>query len=293
MASGLALNIIGKEKREIWEINEYEPLMRGLGRSPEGVEASWMTTHENTIIQLVDTSKDKDWHIAGASTELSTKVPLADFTNEKRIAEVSPFYIDVAESLDRPAEKSLFSPQMDRSIIAALDRHRDDISVVKLRELTTMKDTPFTGKPLEFASYINALIAEAVEAKAYMRRVDRTLLMPESIHGHLASQYTNKETMVLHLLEASLRELKVVIRPYPTESKECILFVDNALISFDGVAPEVKRENMINEEREQRKRRYGFSTNGYMLSSTASQLPFAMVGFEWNASDMQEAKAED
>lgn len=284
MPSGIAKNIIGKEHHSEMVIQEYTPQMEGLGREPKTAgESGWLRTIEVEIKQLANVGADDDFDMAGAVNEISTQVPIADFTSSHRITEISAFSLDIVESLNRPASQSVVSPDVDEGIIAPLNKQRDILLIQKLRNLATHQATPVIGGVLDFSRFLGNIISDAESKMLYDGNVERTLLVPARIYRELglAIDETLKKRKI-DILREMLWGLNIMMRPYPVQDHRCILIVDNALVRFSGRSACVKNEAIIDEYQEKRVRRYGFSTNGYYLSATIEQKPYAMMSFDWH-----------
>lgn len=271
---GLSQQIAHRERIELRASIDYEDRTAGLGTSAPNYTPEWALNADIQTIYLSEVNKDSTLNLARLSTELSNEIPLADLARDEDSVSITPYHVMLSEST--LINKSYFDDQTNQAMIAILTQAKEQQRISLLKSLATALDAKTVAKD-SVDGLIGELVVEAINL--YPLGTTRTLMMPDSIVMQLMTAKTSdKKRSLWEVLRNFLAGMNVYAQPYPSADNTCIMMVDSALITYDGMAP-MHVDDYQDGMHDKRHRKYGYSTDDYTINATPSQRPHALLKF--------------
>lgn len=271
---GLSQQIAHRERIELRASIEYYDRTIGLGTSAPNYSPEWALNADIQTIYLNEVNKDSTLNIARLSTELSNEIPLADLARDETKVSIKPYHVMLSES--KLISKTYFDEQTNQAMIALLTQAKEQQRISRLKSLATELEPKTVAK-----DSVDGLIGELVIAaiNLYPLSADRTLMMPDSIVMQLMTAKTaDKKRSLWDVFLGFVQGMRVYPQAYPSNDNVCIMLVDSALITYDGMAP-MHVDDYDDSMHDKRHRKYGYSTDDFALNATPAQRPHALLKF--------------
>lgn len=275
VTGGSAQQIAHRERIELRAAIEYQDRTAGLGTSAPNYTPQWALNADIQMVYISEVNRDDTLNIQRYSTEMSNEIPLSNLARDEDSVRIAPVFVEMTES--KLLSKTYFDAQTDQAMIALLTQAKEQHRIARLKELATELDAKTVAKD-SIDGLIGELVVEAINL--YPLGTWRTLLIPDSIVMTLMTAKTaDKKNSLWMVLQNFLNNMSVWAQAYPSADNTCIMMVDSALITYDGMAP-MHVDDFDGGNTHSRSRQYGYSTDDFTLHATPLQRPHALLKFD-------------